>query len=192
MARPGPLAVFEPIGTRLIDSTPQAMATSTAPAATRLAARLVACWLEPHWLSTVVAATVRGRPAASQAVRAMLKDCSPDIVTHPPTTWSTSVGSIPARSTQAFCTAPNRSAGCMVDSPPPRRPMGLRTASTITTSGMVRTLSGLALHGIGQCLAGLLETAPADLLGALVDAGPVGGGLDEEQLRLLHAHEHDR
>ena len=41
------------------------------------AATLVACWLDPHWLSIVVAAAVWGRPAASHAVRVMLKDCSP-------------------------------------------------------------------------------------------------------------------
>ena len=33
-------------------------------------AKLVACWDEPHWLSTVVAATEIGRPAVSHAVRA--------------------------------------------------------------------------------------------------------------------------
>jgi hypothetical protein len=54
-------------------STPQATATSTTPPADQAVARLVACWDEPHWVSTVVAATDWGRPAASQAVRAMLK-----------------------------------------------------------------------------------------------------------------------
>jgi hypothetical protein len=95
-----------------------------------------ACWLDPHWASTVVAATVRGRPAESQAVRAMLNDCSPAAVTHPPTIWSTLAGSMPLRSSRAFWTWPSRSAGWMVDRPPPRRPIGLRTASTITTSVM--------------------------------------------------------
>src|SRR5690349_12651464 len=107
--RPGPALVADPRGMRLIDSTPHVSTTSAAPDATSPAPRLVACCEDPHWLSTVVAATVIGRPAASQAVRAMLKDCSPDIVTHPPTTWSTSAGSMPARSTHAFWTAPNRS-----------------------------------------------------------------------------------
>ena len=37
----------------------------------------VACCDEPHWLSTVVAAAEIGRPAASQAVRVMLKACMP-------------------------------------------------------------------------------------------------------------------
>src|SRR2546423_13102242 len=96
---------------RLIDSTPHVRTTSAAPDATRPAPRLVACWEEPHWLSTVVAATVIGRPAAIHAVRAVLNDCSPDIGTQPPTTCSTSAGSVPARPTQAFRKAPRRSAG---------------------------------------------------------------------------------
>src|SRR5205823_6519364 len=143
--RPGPALVAEPSGIRLIDSTPHVSTTSAAPDATSPAPRLVACWDDPHWLSTVVAATVIGSPAASHAVRAMLNDCSPDIVTQPPMTWSTSAGSIPARSTQAFCTAPSRSAGCMVDRPPPRRPMGLRTASTMTTSAMAGAYAAFLL-----------------------------------------------
>src|SRR4051812_24882192 len=138
MARPGPLALLEPSGTRLIISTPQASTVSTAPEEMSPAARLVACCDEPHWLSTVVAATVSGSPAANQAVRAMLNDCSPTWLTQPPTTWSTTVGSIPARAMASFCTAPSRSAACMLDRPPPRRPIGLRTASTITTSVMAR------------------------------------------------------
>ena len=72
------------MGTRLMTSTPQATATSTTPEATRLVARLVACWEEPHWVSTVVAATCSGRPAVSQAVRAMLNDCMPTWLTQPP------------------------------------------------------------------------------------------------------------
>ena len=53
---PGP-AGREPIGTRLIDSTPQAMTMSYAPAMTPWAAKWAACWLEPHWRSMVVPGT---------------------------------------------------------------------------------------------------------------------------------------
>ena len=53
---------FEPIGTRLINSTPQATATSTTPEPISDVARLVACWLEPHCVSTVVAAVPSGEP----------------------------------------------------------------------------------------------------------------------------------
>src|SRR5215212_6564244 len=101
MGRPGPGLVLEPMGMRLIDSTPQASTTSAAPPATSDDARLVACWDDPHWLSTVVAAVVRGSPAVSHAVRATLKDCSPTCDTHPPTTWSTAVASMPERSMAA-------------------------------------------------------------------------------------------
>ena len=45
---------FEPIGTRLMTSTPQARATSTTPEPTRPVATFVACWDDPHWVSTVV------------------------------------------------------------------------------------------------------------------------------------------
>src|ERR687897_1410033 len=114
MARPGPLRTLAPRGTRLITSTPQATATSTAPEPTSEAARLVACCDDPHWLSTVVAATDRGNPAVSQPVRATLKDCSPTWVTHPPTTWPTRAGSMPVRSTRADRTVANRSAGWAV------------------------------------------------------------------------------
>ncbi len=130
-----PLA-FEPIGTRLMVSTPQATATSATPAPTRLVARFVACCEDPHWVSTVVAATERGRPALSQAVRAMLNACSPIWLTQPPTTWSTTAGSMPERSISAPWIVASSSAGCMVDKPPFRFPTGLRTASTITTSVM--------------------------------------------------------
>ena len=66
-----------PMGTRLIVSTPQAMAMSTTPAPTSAVARPMACWLEPHWVSTVVLGTLIGRPADSHAVRPMLNACSP-------------------------------------------------------------------------------------------------------------------
>src|SRR4051794_24206829 len=135
---------------RLIASTPQARTTSAAPPATSEEARLVACWDEPHWLSTVVAAVVRGRPAVSQAVRAMLKDCLPTCDTHPPTTWSTAAGSIPERSMAAAWTAPSNSAGGMVDRSPPRRPIGLRTASTITPSDRAASLIAASEEGPGE------------------------------------------
>src|SRR5919112_1242554 len=169
MARPGPFLTLEPSGTRLMTSTPQATATSTAPAPTSEAARLVACCDDPHWLSTVVAATERGSPAVSQAVRATLNDCSPTWVTHPPTTWPTRAGSTPVRSTSAARTVASRSAGWQVDSPPPRRPMGVRTASTTTTS-----LPAEGTAGPGQAPAAPLDRAPVEL--------PRSLGLEEVEL----------
>ncbi|COV68046.1 Uncharacterised protein [Mycobacterium tuberculosis] len=69
---------------------PQAMPTSMAPAAINPAIRWLACWPLPHWQSTVVAPTCSGKPAVSQATRLMLLDCSPNWVTQPPMTCSTS------------------------------------------------------------------------------------------------------
>ena len=86
MPRPCFFEPLLPMGTRLITSTPQAMATSTTPEPTSDVARLVACWLDPHCVSIVVAAVLIGRPAASQAVRVTLNACSPTWLTHPPTT----------------------------------------------------------------------------------------------------------
>ena len=64
----------------------------------------------------------------------MLKLCSPTWLTQPPTTWPTSAGSMPVRARPAPAgRSASRSAGWTVDSPPPRRPTGVRTASTITT-----------------------------------------------------------
>ncbi len=126
-----PSFIFDPRGTRVIISTPQHMTTSSMPEATMAAPRDVACWLEPHCESTVVAATSSGSPWDSQAMRAMLKDCSPTWETQPPTTCPTFSGAMPLRSSAAFCTAPSRSAGIRPASPLPRLPMGLRTASTM-------------------------------------------------------------
>jgi hypothetical protein len=148
-ALPTPWLRLEPMGTWLITSTPQATATSTTPDATSEVAKLVACWEDPHWLSTVVAAAEMGRPASSQAVRATLKACMPTWLTQPPTTCSTSLGSMPERSISSFCTAASRFAECMVERPPLRRPMGERTASTITTSRMPTTLAAGASGDTG-------------------------------------------
>ncbi len=79
-------------------STPDPMATSWTPEATSAAAKFTACWAEPHWRSIVVAGVSIGRPASSQALRPMLKPCSPNCWTQPVTTSSTSDGGIPARS----------------------------------------------------------------------------------------------
>ena len=79
-------------------STPEPMTTSWMPAAISAAPKLTACCAEPHWRSTVVAAASIGSPSCSQALRAMLKACSPNCCTQPAITSSTSAGSTPARS----------------------------------------------------------------------------------------------
>src|SRR5215218_184430 len=122
------------MGIRLIASVPQPTATSTTPELTRDAASAVACWEEPHCASTVVAATEIGSPAPSQALRVTFKACSPTCPTQPPTTWPTSFGSIPVRSTSSPSTSSRSSAGWTPDNMPSRRPIGVRTASTTTVS----------------------------------------------------------
>ena len=52
----------------------------------------MACWLLPHWRSTVVPGTVSGKPAPSSALRAMLTAWSPTWVTAPAMTSSTLAG----------------------------------------------------------------------------------------------------
>jgi hypothetical protein len=152
---PGPLRTLAPSGTRDIASIPHPMPTSTAPAVTRFATKLLACCDEPHWQSTVVHAVSYGSPDDSHALRVTLLPCSPACVTQPPTTCSTIDASTPARFTTSICTAARISAGCSPDSNPLRFPIGVRTASTMTASGMspprCRFLVGttaLVTHGI--------------------------------------------
>jgi hypothetical protein len=79
-------------------STPEPMTTSCTPAAISDAAKLTACCPDPHWRSSVVAGVSIGSPASSQALRPMLKPCSPNCWTQPVMTSSTSAAGIPARS----------------------------------------------------------------------------------------------
>ncbi len=120
-----------PIGTRLIDSTPAAMTTSICPLITVAAAKWSACWLLPHWRSTLVPGTLSGSLDDRTALRATLPDCCANWLTQPMMTSSTSAGSAPLRSTSAFSTCPARSAGCQPVRRPPRRPPAVRAAATI-------------------------------------------------------------
>ena len=108
--RTGPME--EPIGTRLIDSTPPATTTSYWPLTRPAAAKWTDCWLEPHCRSTVTPGTDCGQPAASTALRAISKVCSPTWLTQPQITSSTSAGSArPARSASALSTCADKSTG---------------------------------------------------------------------------------
>ena len=53
---PGPLKALAPRPTRLMASTPQAIRRRWRRPPIRLATKLLACWADPHWQSTVVAA----------------------------------------------------------------------------------------------------------------------------------------
>ena len=79
-------------------STPEPMAQSSTPEPIWAAAKFTACWPDPHWRSSVVAGVSIGRPASSQALRPMLKPCSPNCCTQPVITSSTSEASTPERS----------------------------------------------------------------------------------------------
>ena len=70
-------------------STPPAMTMSYAPLITPCAAKWMACWLDPHWRSTVVPGTLSGKPAARTALRPTFRACSPAWITHPTMTSST-------------------------------------------------------------------------------------------------------
>jgi hypothetical protein len=98
------------------------------------ATKWTACCDDPHWRSTLVAGTVQGKPAATHALRVTLQPCSPVWVTQPPTTSSIRSGSAPVRSRSALSVSASSSVGCQPDSAPPRRPMGVRTASQMTAS----------------------------------------------------------
>ncbi|SHT92053.1 Uncharacterised protein [Mycobacteroides abscessus subsp. abscessus] len=94
--------------------------------------RWLACCALPHWQSMVVAPVASGSPACSHACRVMCPPCSPNWVTQPPMTCSTSFGSRPARAITDLWMLPSSSAGCSPASHPPRLPMALRVASTMT------------------------------------------------------------
>src|SRR2546425_8571747 len=78
-----------PMGTRLMDSTPQAITMSCVPDMMACTAKCTACWLEPHLRSMVVDGTWAGRPAANQARRPGVPACSPAWLTQPVITSST-------------------------------------------------------------------------------------------------------
>src|ERR1051326_1518560 len=100
----------------------------------------MACWLEPHWRSTVVPGTDSGKPAARTALRATLAVCSPTCMTQPAITSSIRAGSSLLRETRPLSVKPSRSTGCHAFSIPSRRPSGVRTASTMTASLFILSL----------------------------------------------------
>src|SRR5215468_3676182 len=124
----------DPIGTRLIDSTPPATTTSYWPLVRPAAAKCTDCCDEPHCRSTVTPGTLSGQPAASTALRAMSNVCSPNWLTQPQITSSTTAGSMPVRPVSVRSTCADRSTGCTPASAPFRLPTGVRTAATITAS----------------------------------------------------------
>src|ERR1035437_9388571 len=84
----------------------------------------------------VVAGTDSGQPAASTALRPTLNACSPTWETQPMMTSSTREGSRLLREAIARNASDARSTGCQFFSFPLRLPPGVRTASTMTATGI--------------------------------------------------------
>ena len=84
-----------------IDSTPPATTMSWTPEAIIAEAKLIDCWADPHCRSMVVAGVSIGKPASSQALRPMLRLCSPNCWTQPATTSFTCPASMPVRLTSS-------------------------------------------------------------------------------------------
>src|SRR6266566_1160450 len=141
-------AASDPRGTRDSDSTPPAITTSAWPVMTSMAAKLKACSPEAHIRFTLVPGTDSGNPAIKGARRPMFKPCSSTWVTHPRMTSSTNLGSIPARSTSARSAKAAKSSGLQSFKAPPRFPMGVRTAPTITASRIERIHADHVPRGI--------------------------------------------
>ena len=132
---------LEPIGTMLMLSTPAATTRSWVPDSTPCAAKCTACWDEPHCRSMVTPGTLSGRPADSQALRAMSMACGPTCETQPMMTSSTADGSAPVRVISSLSTCAAMSTGCTPDRPPLRLPTGVRTAPTMYASDTTTSMS---------------------------------------------------
>src|SRR6266581_6699721 len=124
-------------------STPPATKTSPSPALIARAAALTAARPEEQSRLNVTPATETGRPASSAAIRATLRLSSPAWFAQPRYTSSTSAGSTPARRTTSRTTSAARSSGRTSFNAPRWRPIGVRTASTITASGIGLDLRGM-------------------------------------------------
>ena len=79
-------------------STPPPIATSWTPEAISAAAKLTACWAEPHWRSTVVAGVSIGRPGLEPGVAADVDALLAELLDAAGDTSPISAGSTPARS----------------------------------------------------------------------------------------------
>ena len=139
-----PATVAAPIGTPDIISTPPATTTSACPDITAAAPVEMACCDDPHCRSMVKPGTDSGQPAASTAMRPMLPDCWPMLITLPQCTSSTSSGSSAARATSSLSTSADSSTACIAANPPLRLPIGDLTAAVMTASRMSRLPQAVA------------------------------------------------
>src|SRR5919201_1248837 len=153
-------------------------ATTTCASLVRISctALLIACSPDPQSRLTLKAVVVSGRPALSVASRA-LKASSPTWPTQPRMTSSTSLGSTPARETEALRAAAPRSEVGMSLNEPANFPIAVLTVPAITTppSRAVSdawTGASSRAHACGACVGSPLRGAAslADPLLGLGDA----------------------
>src|SRR5690554_1713952 len=109
---------------------------SAEPAAIAPNAQCTAASPDPHFRSIVSPGTEVGQPAPRSEVRAIFADCSPIWVTQPNTTSSMDSAAKPFRYKSSFKTSAPRWSARTPARLPRKRPTGVRTASTITTSFM--------------------------------------------------------
>ena len=119
-------------GSSLMFCTPPATTRSVGAAITACAAKCTACCDEPHWRSTVVPGTCSGQPGGEPAgagdvagLRADGVDAAEDDVLD---RAGVDAGAVDQRLER--CARPGRRGG-RAARPPPRRPTGVRTASTM-------------------------------------------------------------
>src|SRR2546430_581261 len=121
-------------------STPPATNTSPSPVLMARAAALIAERPEEQRRLKVRPATETGKPARRAAIRATFRLSSPAWFAQPRYTSSTRAGSTPARRTTSPTTSAARSSGRTSLNAPWCRPIGDRTAPTITASVILEVL----------------------------------------------------
>src|SRR5262245_44974478 len=125
------------MGTRLIDSTPPATTTWTAPACTCWAPSAIAWRPEEQKRLMVMAPAVVGTPARRAAWRATLLPCSASGIAQPRTTSSTISGfTAGTRASAPWMTAAAMSSGRVSRSDLPALPTAVLTLDTTTASRM--------------------------------------------------------
>src|SRR5207245_5297640 len=122
-------------GARVIDSTPPAIAKSISPARIARPAAPTASRPDAQRRLRVWPGTDSGIPASNSAMRATLRLSSPAWLAQPKNTSSTSDQSSPGCfAINALIGVAARSSARTLASEPPKRPIGVRTASQINTS----------------------------------------------------------
>ncbi len=158
-------------GPRLIDSAPPPIATSVSPSRIDWAADTMACSPLPHSRFTFIAATPSGRPPSIAATRDRYMSRGSVLITCPNATWPTESAATPARRSASRTTVAASWVGARSFRLPPKVPMAVRTALTMTTSRM------LGLPGVvaaGQGLRTLVRTALSPFA---ADGGLTGAAL---------------